>query len=254
METRTLEVCVSNKAEELIILSFRFLVFFSRHKTALGGSACAVRSLQTNTEGEARMGGEGEDNKKPRLPLEPGFPPRTQSCVNSPRCWIILGYIHWKHTRTTNLAPSWLIRDQIASSFSHLGATSQTRWRTRPCLSVQRPAHKRYQLPPIQVEAHILRLANVSANISTGVQCGWSCSRPPPDLTWSVVVCRVAGSVRLFRVLRSTPSPPAQTSLQGFMVNQCACAAAFPLPVPSRRPFWKSQRPLASCFMMIITT
>lgn len=38
-------------------------------------------------------------------------------------------------------------------------------------------------------------------------------------------MCGVAGSVRLFLGLRSTPSPPAQTSLQGFRVNHSACAA-----------------------------
>lgn len=137
-----------------------------------------------------KHGGRGENGRRgggqqkdAAASLEPGFPPRTQAPVNPPRCWIILGYIHLKHTRRTNLASSRLIRDQIAGSFRYLGATSQTRWRTRPCLSVQRPAHKRCQLPPIQVEPHILCPANVSANISAGVQRVWSRSPAPPDLT-----------------------------------------------------------------------
>lgn len=48
--------------EPLFIPPFRLLVF-SRHKTALGGSACAVRCLQTNTEGEVEWEERGRTTK-----------------------------------------------------------------------------------------------------------------------------------------------------------------------------------------------
>lgn len=53
-----------------------------------------------------------------------------------------------------------------------------------------------------------------------------------PPLPCSVKLRRVAGFVRLFRVLRSAPSPPAQTSLQGPGISHCAGAAVSTLPVP----------------------
>lgn len=127
--------------------------------------------------GRARMGGEGEDNKKP------GSPPRSQAPVNPPRCWIRLGHPHLKHTRRSPVASCWLSPDQAAASLSSLGATSQTRWRTRPCLGARRSAHKRCQLPPIPVQPRTLCLATVSANLSTGVRRGWRCCAAPPDLT-----------------------------------------------------------------------
>lgn len=62
-----------------------------------------------------------------------------------------------------------------------------------------------------------------------GLRRAGGVGRPLP---WAVGLQRAAASVCLFRVLRSAPSPPAQTSLRGREKRQCAGAALATLPVP----------------------
>lgn len=68
-------------------------------------------------------------------------------------------------------------------------------------------------------------------NFPPGVGAVGAVLRAHMSLPLAVKLRRVVGSACLFRVLRSAPSPPAQTSLQERQKRYCAGAAVAPLPV-----------------------
>ena len=112
-----------------------------------------------------------------------------------------------------------------------LGATSLTRWRTRPCHRAPRPAQRLCSAPRTEPLGAPLTRSIWRPAPSAAHGCGRTGSTGPLPLPWPVKLRRVVGSARLFRVLRSAPSPPAQTSLQGPGLSWCACAADSLLPV-----------------------
>lgn len=130
-----------------------------------------------------KHGGRGENGRRgggqqkaAAAPPEPGF----HRAARRPKTHRDAGFHPDTLSQSTPWEPISPLPARIAASSRYLGATSQTRWRTRPCPSAPRPAHKRCRLPPIQVETHILRPANASASVSAGLRCGWSCSPAPP--------------------------------------------------------------------------
>lgn len=125
-------------------------------KRALWLHACARQAFQTNTEEEGVGGGQ---QKAAAAPPEPGQKRRAQrSCVlrnggaklessdlkTQKETWATRSSGHERSFRAS--------RSVSAHSYSCcLGATSQTRWRTRPCHSAARPAHNfcpLLQIPP----------------------------------------------------------------------------------------------------------
>lgn len=178
----------------------------------------------------------GEDNKKPRqisqrsvqssdsaalgrapttLRTQPEAPVRSQR----------LRAIAYGRFQT----PGWV---SARSRRSSLGATSGTRWRTRPCRGAAHSAPFPsffLRLPPSCAPCERRKGWSEYSPV-----CRWPLAVPRLScpLPWAVGLQRAADSACLFRVLRSAPSPPAQTSLRGREKIQCACAARAPLPVP----------------------